>query len=91
MLGVPAPGLLFRGGRSGPHFLSRGCFVFVIGVYCRFAIRGSDYKRFLYPRRFPINVKWYRKDGCVLVVWVSFVELVGDESIFYVSSEMFLG
>ena len=91
MLGVPAPGLLFLGGRSGSHFLSRGCLAFIISVYCRFAIRGGDYKRFLYPRRFSINVDWYREDGCVFFVWVGSVELVGDESIFYVSGELFSG
>ena len=91
MLGVPTLGLLFRGGKCGPHFLSRGCFVFVVSVYCRFAIRGGEYERFLNPRRFPINVEWYREDGWVFVVWVSSVELDGDESIFYVSGELSRG
>ena len=79
------------GGRSGPHFLLRGCFIVVVGFDSRVAIRGGDYKRFLYLRRFPINVEWYTEDGCVFVVWVSSVELVGDEFIFYVSGELFRG
>jgi hypothetical protein len=35
---------MFRSGRGGSHFLSRGCFILVISVYSRFAIRGREYK-----------------------------------------------
>ena len=91
MFGVPTTGLLFRDGRSGPHFLSRGCFIFVVSVYIRFAIRGGEYKRLIHPRQFPVNVEWYREDGCVLIVWVISVKLIGDESIIYVSAKLFRG
>ena len=87
----PTPGLLFRGGRSGPHFLSRGCFIFVVSVYSRFATRGGEYKRLIHPCRFPINVEWYREDGCVFIFRVSSVELIRDESITDVSAELFRG
>ena len=89
MFGVPAPGLLFWNGWGGPHFLSRGCFVFVVGVYSLFAIGGGEYKRFIYPRRFPVNVEWYREDGCVFILWVGSVELVGDKSIFDMFGDLF--
>ena len=38
-----ASGLLFRGGRGGPYFLSCGCFVVVVGIYSLFAIGGGEY------------------------------------------------
>ena len=88
MLGALTPGLLFRGGRGGLYFLLRGCVVCVVSVYSRCAIRGGDNKRLIYPRRFPINVEWYREDGCVFVLRVRSVELIGDESIVYVSAEL---
>ena len=88
MLGVPTTGLLFRDGRSGPHFLSCGCFIFVVGVNSRFAIRGGEYKRLIHPWRFPINVEWYIEDGCVFVVRGSYVKLIWDESIFYMTGEL---
>ena len=91
MLGVPTPGLLFRGGRGGPHFLLCGCFTFVVSVYSRLAIRGGEYEQLIHPRRFSINVEWYREDGCVFIFRVSSVELIRDESIVYVSAELFRG
>ena len=63
----------------------------MVSVYSRFAIRGGEYKRLIYPRRFPINVEWYREYGCVFIVRVGSVELNGDESIIYVSAELFRG
>ena len=89
MLGVLTPGLLFRGGRIGPHFLSRGCFILMVSVYSRFAFRGGEYKRLIYPCRFPINVELYREDGYVFIVRVGSVELNGDESIIYVRQSCF--
>ena len=91
MRGVPAPGLLFRGRRSGPYFLSCGCFVVVVGVYSRFAIGGGEYRRFIHPRRFLIYIEWYREDMCVFVFRISSVEFVRDKPIIYVSAEMFRG
>ena len=88
MFGVPTTGLLFRDGRSGSHFLSCGCLIFVVGVNSRFTIRGGEYKRLVPPCRFPVNVEWDREDECVFVFWISFVELVWDESIFNVSGEL---
>ena len=91
MLGVPTPGLLFRGGRSGPCFLSCGCFIFVVSVYSHFAIGGGEYRRLIHPRRFPVYVEWYRDDMCVFIFRVSSVEFVRDEPIIYVSAELFRG
>ena len=88
MFGVTSTGMLFRDGRSGPHFLSRGCFIFVVGVNSRSAIWGGEYKRLIRPCRFPINVEWYREDGCVFVAWISSVKLIWDDSIFSALGEL---
>ncbi len=79
---------MFRNWRGGPHFLSRGCLIFMVGVDSRFAIRGGEDKGLIHPCRFPVNVEWYREDWRVFVVWFSSVELVWDESIFNVSGEL---
>jgi hypothetical protein len=63
----------------------------VVSVYSRFAIRGGEYKRLVHPRRFSINVEWYREDGCVFIFRVSYVELIRDDSTIYVSAEVFRG
>ena len=91
MLGVPIPGLLFRGGRIGLYFNSCGCFVGVVGGYSRVAIGGDKYRRLIHPRRFPIYIEWYREDRCVFIFRVSSVEFVWDEPIIYVSAELFRG
>ena len=43
VFGVPAALLLFRNRRGGPHFLQRGCLMFVVVVDSRFAIGGGEY------------------------------------------------
>ena len=91
MLGAPTPGLLFRGVRSGPYFLSCGCFIVVVSVYNRFAIGGDEYIPLIHPWRFPIYIEWYGEDRCVFIFWVSSVEFLRDEFIIYVSAELFRG
>ena len=88
MFGVPTAWLLFGDRRGGPYFLSCGCLISVIDVDSRFTTRGGEDKRLLHPCRFPVYVEWYREDWCVFIVRVSSVELVRDESVFYVSGEL---
>ena len=89
-LGCQPRGCCLGVGGAVRTFFRVGAF-FVVSVYSRFPIGGGEYKRLFYPRRFPIDVEWYREDGCVFIFRVSSVKLARDEPIIYVSAELFRG
>ena len=60
-------------------------------MYLDIAIGGGEYRRLIYPRRFPIYIECYREDGCVFVFRVSSVEFVREKPIIYGSTELFRG
>ena len=73
---MPPPGLWFGGGRCGSYLLAGLCLIGVIGVYSYFAIGSGEYRHFIHPSRFPVDIKMYREDWCVFILRDCPIELV---------------
>ena len=89
VLGVPPPGLWFRGWGRGSDFLAGRHLISIVSVYTRFSIGSGEYRCFSNPSRFPVDIKLYREDWGVFVFKVCFIECAGFQPVVHVLAELF--